>query len=101
MNSISPTYYAAGTSKRRFELEGENFDLIPDDAVGYGAVNNNWPTQFDGSDDTHYRYGIIEKENNRIVLELTGELMFSIPGYLGCISKDGIVYWQNETAPLP
>lgn len=79
-------------------------DLIPDDAIGILATNNNNPLQRRYTHTAGYdRYLIVSKSEGEIVLSDGGIYDLGDDTYLGgIISPDGAeVYWVNESKPLP
>lgn len=80
-------------------MDGIGFDLIPNDAVGLFSVNPDNPLQYlENVTDPYYRFTIIEKTDNRIVVRQQPILHYAPTNYLGAIcSSDGsVVYWTNN-----
>lgn len=84
-------------------LNGVNFDLIPSNAVGIVASDNNNPLQNRDAESGDRLYSIVEKTSNtmRMVLRATSSHVLNV--YLGAIvsSDRETVYWVNNTKPLP
>lgn len=83
-----------------FVLEGHRFELIPDDAFGLYASSNDDPLQ---NISDNYGYTISEKTETRMVLVSTAASAQHPANYLGgIVSADReVIYWTNETRPLP
>lgn len=102
--NIDPTYYAAGNYKGRVVLSGVNFDMIPSDAIAMASTSNENPLQLRYyTSDNSYIFTMISKTDNEIVFEQDGIHSHSTGMYLGAIlSPDrNVVYWINETRPMP
>ena len=85
--------------ERTYTLLGEEFDLIPNNALGLYAQDPANPLQYiDRVSQLSYRFLIVEKYNNRLVLQQSSIEHGVNPNYLGAIvSNDGsIVYWENN-----
>lgn len=101
VESITPSYYPAETSRPTYELRGGGFLGVPRSALAVEAIDNERPLQ--------YRY-----DNRPIVLfdlEIISDSLMRVTArinaarstnYLGCIlTKDrSIVIWENNTKPL-
>lgn len=83
---------------------GENFDVIPDDALGIIAYRNDIPLQLLNTQSPSQLFRIISKEDGLMVLRQSYD---SGPhernSYIGgIVSEDrSKVYWVNNTNPLP
>lgn len=103
MFDVSPNYYAKNTQPSEFILKGLNFDLIPDNAIGIYSRNNNDPLQYIQEEEDIRLYTIIEKSDTSLTLHHKTTSDVSVNVYLGgIVSPDRtIVYWVNNTKPLP
>ena len=103
VETISPTYYATGQHFDEIELIGNHLLGIPSDAVGVLATSNDNPTQFVGTTLEALLLDIVERSNTRLLLRIESGSTASNPIYLGAIaSRSGnVVYWVNDTRPLP
>lgn len=105
VTEISPAYYAtfptSGTSVYR--LKGFGFNSIPAGAVGRLSYSNNNPQAYKEDDTGIHSYSIEVVSNNEIIARKNSPTYTVGDTYLGCIcSADGsVVYWTNETKPLP
>lgn len=81
-------------------LSGLNFDLIPNDAVGIVALDNNNPLYYQHAV-AQYTFPIVRKTDTEI--ELSNSTTMNHDSYLGAIvsSDRETVFWVNETRPLP
>lgn len=77
--------------------------MIPMNAVGVLATNNNEPARYVGTTADTLIYDIVEKSNTRMYLRVRVQSSTAQNVYLGAISSpDGSnIYWINETRPLP
>lgn len=84
-------------------MSGVNFDLIPDDAVGVMAFDNDDPMHWADVRPAAFSVPIESKSETIILLKQAGSFEHTASLYLGCIvSNDGSsVYWVNEKRPLP
>ena len=84
-------------------MTGSNFLQIPDNAIGIIASDNDNPTENIDTSDANFEFRIKEKASNVITFEHIGPSLFSRNYYLGVIvSADRqVVYWVNDTKPLP
>lgn len=100
---MSPPYYAGGEPVARFELEGENLDLIPANSVGYLSKENDNPAQYIGSEYIYFIGDIIERSYERLVVEIRKVTTHAESFYLGVIANETTkeIYWENNTRPLP
>lgn len=85
-----------------FTINGSGFDLIPINAIGLPATNNDEPLQFLNTTDTHLVAQIVSHSDASISFAASGASSHNAL-YLGCIvSADrSVVYWINESRPLP
>lgn len=81
-------------------LSGLNFDLIPSDAVGIVAIENDYPLYYQHAV-AQYSFSIVRKTDTEI--ELSNSTTMNNNSYLGAIvsSDRETVFWVNETRPLP
>lgn len=100
---MTPLYYAEGEDITRFELEGENLDLIPANSVGYISRNNDDPSQLIETTDGFYVGDITELSYERLVVEMRKVTSHGSGFYLGVIANETTkeIYWENNTRPLP
>lgn len=100
---MTPSYYARNVNNTEFVLEGRNFDSIPGDAVGIFAGNNDNPLEKRTTTSAANLYDIVEKTDVRMRLVCRNPTKNHAENYLGGIVSLGgeIVYWTNETRPLP
>ena len=80
-----------------------NFDTVPDNAVGIYSVNNDNPLENRFNVSPTRSYSIEEKSYDRMTLKRRSTEPIAGTIYLGgIISPDGsVVYWVNNTKPLP
>lgn len=86
-----------------YTLRGKGFNLIPDDAIGVYANNNNDPSSFVDRDDDSFFFDIVSKSSTFMVLQAKAAVEHAANNYLGTIvsADKSTVYWVNETRPLP
>ena len=103
VDNITPDYYAIGVSPDEYIIDGKNLDIIPSNALGIFAYNNDDPLRFRYDTADNHSYKIVEQSYSRMVLRhITGGTLGSDTYLGGIVSPDGsIVYWVNETKPLP
>lgn len=103
MDSINPTYYAATILNSGFDVVGSNFDLIPNNAIGLYANDNDKPLLFRYSLADNTIYKISRKTNKLISFQAVAPSTTHGDNYLGAIvSEDrNIIYWINNTKPIP
>lgn len=104
VTKITPPYYAADSQgPLEFTLEGVNFNLIPNDAVGVLADHNNNPLEYKDTTFEAYKMGVEHTEDGKIVVTNGYSSIYTTAKFLGAIlSADRqTVYWVNETNPLP
>ena len=84
-------------------LRGRGFDLIPDDAVGTISAHNDDPLESRNSSTPTQIFEITAKSDTEMVISQATAASHRVPTYVGAIlSKDrNIVFWENDTAPLP
>ena len=84
-------------------MEGDRFVIIPDDAIGVLASENDTPLENRYSNVDMNLYNILEKSNNSIRLSAREAAGHAKDCYLGAIvsSDRSIVYWTNTSRPLP
>lgn len=100
---MSPVYYASGEIVREFVLEGMYFDYLPDSAVGVLAYDNDNPLEMRDTQLASQLFDIVEKTDTQVrfvARTLTNHPRSSYFG--GIVSADrSVVYWENNTKPLP
>lgn len=103
MTDISPTYYDGNVIPREYVLSGRNFRYVENEALGVAATSNANPTERKDSTNNIVLYDIVEKTDSRLVLKQKEETAIGHANFLGClVSADRqVVYWVNETEPLP
>lgn len=103
VTEISPDYYARQETPSEYRLSGSGFPLIPDDAVGIVAENNETPLMYRSTSAEYLLYDIQSKTGTDIVLRHRTDDVFHQNTYLGAIvSADrDTVFWVNESKPLP
>lgn len=82
-----------------FDVYGSWLTNLPDDTVGYLSFSNDEPTRYIGTNTG--LLNLIEKKFSKATFGKSHQ--FSVPMYLGCICKrDGsVIYWINNSKPLP
>ncbi len=103
MNEVSPNYYASGELPETSTLRGENLDIIPVDAIGVLSSENENPLELRYTQSDYNTASIVSISEDEIELRFNGESSHLANVYLGAIvSQDReVVYWMNETSPLP
>ena len=102
MTEIRPSYYAAGDNSLEFELIGENFDLLPSDTVGVQMHSNDDPlaNRYEPVDVNLMH--IVERSSTRILVRAYRHWEHIQCSIGALLSNDrSVVYWVNETRPLP
>ena len=101
--NVSPTYYAANVSALGFDLFGRYFNVLPNDAVGVIATNNDNPIEHIESSVDIFFFKIEKISDLRLRLYQDNVHSFTNAVYVGAIvSADRqTIYWQNDTKPLP
>lgn len=86
-----------------YTVIGKGFDLIPSDAIGIFANHNDDPLEFLNDNRSDLLFGIVTKENTRMVLICQNPIAHTRASFLGGIvsSDRQTVYWENNTNPLP
>ena len=86
-----------------FDVAGDRFGILPDDAVGILAIDNANPLQFIDNMSRNLTFDIVSKDDVSMRLVQQQTAAHSVPSYLGAIvSSDRTkVYWTNTSAPLP
>ena len=103
MFSVEPNYYAIGQENGDFVVIGDNLNTIPSDSIGVYAANNNFPLQHRYDRQPFGEFEIVEQTQYKLTLRPKEETILKGAVYLGgIVSLDGeIVYWVNNTKPLP
>lgn len=106
VDNIVPSYYAFSRydEELEFDLIGHNFDEIPYNAVGVLSTDNENPLMHQ-KDATNYAT-IVQMSGRKLSMmtePITSGSVANKPIYLGAIvSADrNIVYWVNNTSPIP
>lgn len=103
VENINPTYYAANVLNSGYILEGKGFSLIPNDAVGIYANNNDAPLQYRYSTNPDAIYRIVNR--TATTLEFAADAPSETHGanYIGAIVSPTreTIYWINDSKPLP
>lgn len=86
-----------------YNITGENFDIIPDDAIGIIAFHNDIPLQYVDTEDAAHKFVIASRNEESLVLRHNSSAVHYAPSFLGAIvSGDrSRIYWVNNTNPLP
>ena len=84
-------------------MTGEHFAQIPNNAVGLYAVSNDDPLASRYGDVDWYFYDIVENTGTSMRLVSRNAFGHAVANYLGgIVSADRqIVYWVNNSRPLP
>lgn len=84
----------------RFELTGEDLNLIPEDVIGIGAINNDEPLAYLQAGTA---LSVISRTESSIEISQGVTISHGAPTYLGALvsSDRSIIYWVNNTRPLP
>lgn len=103
VESVTPSYYAAGETNLRFEVLGTGFDNLPNDLVGWGSYQNSDPMIDYDVELVKDRLELVEKTDTRMVFQLANADTFAFTHYLGVIARAdrSKVYWVNESQPIP
>lgn len=82
---------------------GLGLNTIPADAIGIHSGNNDNPLQYRYDREPYRVYTITEQSAESLTLVPQEVVTLGADVYLSAIvSPDGeIVYWQNDTRPLP
>lgn len=105
VSSITPAYYAINASVSEFVFTGSGFLTLPQSCVVPIARSNDTPLENQYS--TNHRYFMVLSVESDTLARATYpdgiSQQFSYALYAGAIvSPDrDIVFWQNETRPLP
>lgn len=89
--------------KRNFTVRGEYLDSIPNDAIGVLSSDNDNPLQNRDSASDVIVIPLVNQTKWSLEFEQETEHTSTQPSYLGAIlSRDRqVVYWVNESRPLP
>lgn len=102
MTEVRPTYYASGTYAYEFELIGSGFGVLPDDAIGVPMSHNDNPLENRNSTQVTHVMHIVERSANRIVVRAEQSSWHPAGSIGGLVSSDRrVVYWENDTNPIP
>lgn len=103
VDEITPTYYASGRWNPEFELRGQNFDLIPDDAMGIISNDNDDPLKLVGEGTRRTQLTIVERGEGYLKLQSNTAHSYDGDFYLGVLMKRSTLeyFWINDTKPLP
>lgn len=103
MNEISPNYYAEFERVTQYELTGDRFDMLPDDAIGILSTENDNPLSARYNQNARNIFDITARTNETMTLKVRNEESHNEANYLGVIlSADReTIYWINESKPLP
>lgn len=84
-------------------MVGHGFMNLPGNAVAIIASSNDNPLEYKDLLDNNYIFTISERSDERIVFVHTTTSATSRDYYIGAIvSRDrSVVYWVNESRPLP
>lgn len=85
-----------------FVIEGSGFDLLPYDIIGVVSNHNETPLESRYNQDNRYYCEVVFKSDTRIEMAAASAVGHSALYLGGLVSYDReIVYWQNDTQPLP
>lgn len=102
VSEILPTYYAAGEYTYEFEIIGRGFDSLPNDMVGVPMTSNENPLQFRNAASRESMMTIAERSNTRLVMKAAAPYNHVAASIGALLSNDRtIVYWVNDTNPIP
>lgn len=103
VETVSPDYYASNELVGDFELSGTGFDLLPDDAIGILADDNDNPLGYRYTTSAFNLFDVNVVNDNFTRLVVRGSSSHQLPTYLGAIlsSDRSRIYWINDTKPLP
>lgn len=102
MTEIRPSYYAAGNYRYDFEILGGGFSALPLDVVGVPMISNDNPLQFRNDQSAEVVMRLAERSPNRIVMRAERAWNHTTATIGALLSSDrSIVYWVNDTNPLP
>ena len=84
-------------------LRGRGFEVIPDNAVGVIAFDNDKPLENIDAEYAYWLFDITEKSEGEMTLLQRQPTAHSVSSYLGAVvSVDRqTLYWVNNTKPLP
>jgi hypothetical protein len=102
VTEITPTYYAAGEYQHRYNLKGNNFNILPADAVAVPMIANDNPLQYRNIADASNMMQMTRLSDTEVIFAATATAEH-LTGSIGAIlSNDRVtIYWVNETNPLP
>lgn len=83
----------------RYDVDGDNFDIIPNDALGVMSYVGQSPLNFRYSSDIGYHvYEILDKSATSMIIGTTTPKGYGRQQYLGgIVSADReIVFWRAE-----
>lgn len=103
VDTITPPY-TTGTEVEKlysYTLIGRGFDNIPNDAIGIMSTENDNPTAHLNAETSDYDFELTLKSSYSMTFERTARYLPN--SYLGCIASAdrSIVYWVNDTRPIP
>ena len=77
--------------------------MLPDDCVGVMALINNRPLEYRNVETNTAKYRIVERGDDYVRLSQIESSTHTKNNYLGGILSNDrtIVYWVNNTQPLP
>lgn len=85
-----------------FAIEGRNLDLLPNDIIGVVSNHNDNPLEGRYSVDDNFYCQVVSITTNTLVLSARSAVPHGALYLGGIVSNDRtVVYWQNDSAPLP
>jgi hypothetical protein len=98
-----PSYYAPGTNRHVYDVQGSGFLTLPDDVIVIISDDNDNPLKYLNDTRSLYRVGLVMRTNDHMLFEQDTTHGYSTSSYMGAIvsSDRRTVYWVNESKPLP
>lgn len=102
MTEITPTYYADGNHRLEFTLKGEGFNSLPNDAVATPMISNDSPLEFRDDQQGYNVMSMTRISDTEVQFIAASAVNHSAKSIGAILSADrSMVYWVNETNPLP
>lgn len=102
VEEINPTYYAAGTYILEYTLKGQGFMALPDDAVAVPMTSNDEPLQYRDATSRRVLMTISARSGSEVTFTAGISTDHGIGSIGAILSADrSLVYWMNNTRPLP
>ena len=81
---------------------GNGFDVLPFDAIGVPMIANDRPLEYRDTIAPQAIMEIVERSDTRIVVRSGTEVIHAQSSIGALVSSDrSVVYWVNDTNPLP